>query len=147
MLHEYLNSFLASIQVFSMNAKGFHWNVRGDMFFEMHQKYGELYELLDSSADAVAELIRSLNYTPLHTFQDYLNKSHICPCKDKSDPVSINVEIVQCLMSLCDQCSLIYEHEDCCDYPNIRNRIERLEGKFSKLRWMYQAYLGLQPNA
>ena len=35
-LAEKLNDLLANYQVFYMNARGFHWNIKGDKFFELH---------------------------------------------------------------------------------------------------------------
>ncbi len=31
-----LNDLLADLTVFYMNARGFHWNIRGKEFFELH---------------------------------------------------------------------------------------------------------------
>ena len=34
-----MNDLLANYQVFYMNVRGFHWNIRGDKFFELHAKF------------------------------------------------------------------------------------------------------------
>ena len=34
-LSEKLNLLLANYQLFYMNARGFHWNIKGDKFFEL----------------------------------------------------------------------------------------------------------------
>ncbi len=34
-----LNDLLADLTVFYMNARGFHWNIRGKAFFELHAKF------------------------------------------------------------------------------------------------------------
>jgi len=33
-----LNDLLANYQVFYMNVRGFHWNIKGEKFFELHAK-------------------------------------------------------------------------------------------------------------
>ena len=33
-----LNLLLANYKVFYMNARGFHWNIRGEKFFELHSQ-------------------------------------------------------------------------------------------------------------
>ncbi len=38
-----LNQLLSDYQVFYMNVRGFHWNIKGEKFFELHAKFEELY--------------------------------------------------------------------------------------------------------
>mgnify|MGYP006158738513 CR=1 FL=1 len=38
-----LNTLLATFQLFYMNARGFHWNIKGEKFFELHLKAGHLW--------------------------------------------------------------------------------------------------------
>jgi starvation-inducible DNA-binding protein len=72
-----LNDLLANYQLFYMNVRGFHWNIRGDKFFELHAKFEELYTDVLLKIDEIAERILTLGYTPLHTYSDYLKQSHI----------------------------------------------------------------------
>lgn len=72
-----LNDLLANYQLFYMNVRGFHWNIRGDKFFELHAKFEELYTDALLKIDEIAERILTLGYTPLHTYSDYLKQSHI----------------------------------------------------------------------
>ena len=41
-----LNTLLSSYQIQYMNARGFHWNIKGRNFFELHVKFEEIYNLL-----------------------------------------------------------------------------------------------------
>lgn len=43
-LAEKLNELLADYSIFYQNVRGYHWNIRGDKFFELHQKFEELYD-------------------------------------------------------------------------------------------------------
>ena len=72
-----LNELLANYQVFYMNVRGFHWNIRGDKFFELHAKFEELYTDALVKIDEIAERILTLGYTPLHSYSDYLKKSEV----------------------------------------------------------------------
>ncbi len=72
-----LNDLLANYQVFYMNVRGFHWNIRGDKFFELHAKFEELYTDALIKVDEIAERILTLGYTPLHNYTEYLKKSAI----------------------------------------------------------------------
>ena len=42
-LSDKLNDLLANYQMFYQNLRGFHWNIKGKEFFELHVKFEELY--------------------------------------------------------------------------------------------------------
>lgn len=72
-----LNKLLASYQILYMNVRGFHWNIRGNQFFELHLKFEEIYNDLLLKVDALAERILTLDGVPMHSFSDYLKISAI----------------------------------------------------------------------
>jgi starvation-inducible DNA-binding protein len=84
-LAERLNTLLANYQVFYMNVRGFHWNITGEKFFELHAKFEELYNDLVVKVDEVAERILTLEHTPLHTFSDYTALSTVKEAKGVSN--------------------------------------------------------------
>jgi starvation-inducible DNA-binding protein len=79
-----LNDLLANYQVFYQNVRGFHWNIRGKKFFELHVKFEELYNDLHTKIDEIAERILTLGGTPLHTFEDYYTTSKVKALKNAS---------------------------------------------------------------
>lgn len=72
-----LNDLLANYQVFYMNVRGFHWNIRGEKFFELHAKFEEIYTDALVKVDEIGERILTLGYTPLHSYSEYLKTSEI----------------------------------------------------------------------
>jgi starvation-inducible DNA-binding protein len=74
--HE-LNTLLAHYQVLYMNARGYHWNIKGEAFFELHVKFEEIYTDLQTKIDELAERILTLGHTPDHAFSRYLEVSAI----------------------------------------------------------------------
>lgn len=76
-LAERLNELLASYQIFYMNVRGFHWNVKGPEFFELHVKFEEQYNDLLLKVDEIAERILTLGQQPIHAFSTYLETSQI----------------------------------------------------------------------
>lgn len=76
-LSKRLNELLANYQVFYANVRGFHWNIKGEKFFELHGKFEELYNDLFLKIDEVAERILTLGGQPLHTFDDFTAHSNI----------------------------------------------------------------------
>lgn len=72
-----LNNLLASYQVFYTNVRGYHWNIKGVNFFELHAKFEEIYNDLVVKVDEVAERILTLGQTPNNAFSQYLTNSRI----------------------------------------------------------------------
>jgi starvation-inducible DNA-binding protein len=69
---EKLNKLLADYQIYYQNLRGLHWNVKGAMFFMLHEKYEELYNQAAEVVDEIAERILMVGGKPLHTFGDYI---------------------------------------------------------------------------
>ncbi|WP_430810313.1 MULTISPECIES: Dps family protein [unclassified Carboxylicivirga] len=80
-----LNKLLANYQIFYQNLRGFHWNVKGEKFFELHLKFEELYNDAVVKIDEIAERILTLGGTPMHSFADYLDTAALQTAKDVSD--------------------------------------------------------------
>ena len=72
LLADKLNELLANYQLFYINTRGFHWNIKGEKFFELHAKFEELYNDLFLKIDEIAERILTLGHTPLHSYEDYM---------------------------------------------------------------------------
>ncbi|TMO44781.1 DNA starvation/stationary phase protection protein [Pseudoalteromonas ruthenica] len=82
---ESLNRLLSCYQIQYMNARGFHWNIKGRDFFELHVKFEEIYNLLLEKVDEIAERILTLGGEPLHAFSDFIELSQINEVKNVSD--------------------------------------------------------------
>lgn len=80
-----LNSLLANYQIFYMNTRGYHWNIKGEKFFELHVKFEEIYNDLLLKVDEIAERVLTLGEKPIHAFSDYINLSEIKEIKNCSD--------------------------------------------------------------
>jgi starvation-inducible DNA-binding protein len=80
-----LNDLLSNYQLFYMNARGFHWNIRGDKFFELHLKFEELYNDSLLKIDEIAERILTIGHSPVHSFSDYVQQAVIKELKNVKD--------------------------------------------------------------
>jgi starvation-inducible DNA-binding protein len=72
-----LNTLLANYSIFYQNVRGYHWNIKGDKFFELHLKFEELYNDLLLKIDEIAERILTLGYSPDHRYSNYKKLSEI----------------------------------------------------------------------
>ncbi|MCH2455246.1 MAG: DNA starvation/stationary phase protection protein, partial [Idiomarina sp.] len=74
-LGDKLNELLSNYQVFYMNVRGFHWNIKGERFFELHAKFEETYDDLLLKIDEIAERILTLGQRPQHAYSTYIKNS------------------------------------------------------------------------
>ncbi|SHJ69031.1 Dps family protein [Aquimarina spongiae] len=72
-----LNKLLADYHMHYQKLRNFHWNITGPHFFELHQKFEELYEDAKLKIDEIAERILTLRGKPISNFTDYLDTSNI----------------------------------------------------------------------
>ncbi len=140
-LAEGLNKLLADYQVFYMNVRGFHWNIRGDKFFELHLKFEELYNDLVIKIDEIAERILTLNKVPMHSYSDYMNTAEVKEAKNISDGM-------QCVRSILESFKIIITKQrelldmsaDAGDEGTNALMSDYIREQ-EKLVWMYSAYL------
>lgn len=141
-LSKKLNSLLADYQVFYMNTRGFHWNIKGDKFFELHVKFEELYNNLILKIDEIAERILTLGETPLHSYSDYMQLSDIQTItnvtESKKSVASILDSFETVLLKQREILSLSSEANDEGTSSMISDYIREQE----KLVWMYEAFSG-----
>ena len=140
-LSEKLNLLLANYQVFYINARGFHWNITGEKFFELHAKFEEIYNDLLVKVDEIAERILTLGYTPLHSYSDYTRIATVKEAKDISDGKQAVEKVVEGFQALVqverEILSLSQETGDEGTSALMSDYIRQQE----KQLWMYSAYL------
>jgi starvation-inducible DNA-binding protein len=94
-LADKLNVLLANYSIFYQNTRGYHWNIRGEKFFELHLKFEELYNDLFIKIDEVAERILTLGHSPKHRYSDYKKESKIAESNEVSDGIKAVKEIIE----------------------------------------------------
>jgi len=140
-LAEKLNTLLANYSIFYQNTRGYHWNVKGEKFFELHLKFEELYNDLLLKIDEVAERILTLGYAPNHNYSEYRKVSKITESPKLSDgkkavenilsSFKIIILIQRDLLSLSSQMGDEGTNALMSDYIRAQE----------KLIWMYSSFL------
>ncbi len=136
-----LNVLLADFQIYYLNLKGMHWNVKGRNFFMLHEKFEELYKETNDVVDEIAERILALGFEPLHTMEDYLEQKSIKTIKSVSDGVTgvrlIQDNIQDLLIRERQILERASEHND----ESTASLMSDLISDQEKLVWMLSAYL------
>jgi starvation-inducible DNA-binding protein len=140
-LAEKLNVLLANYSIFYQNTRGYHWNIKGEKFFELHLKFEELYNDLFTKIDEVAERILTLGYAPNHKYSAYNQVPGIKESDQVSDGMSAVENILtsfQKIISL--QREILDLSEDANDEGTNALMSDYIRAQ-EKLVWMYSAFL------
>jgi starvation-inducible DNA-binding protein len=140
-LSEKLNELLANYSIFYQNTRGYHWNIKGEKFFELHLKFEELYNDLFIKIDEIAERILTLGHTPNHNYSDYVKSSKIDESVQVSDGTKAVSDIVNSFQAIIilqrELLTLSDEANDEGTNALMSDYIREQE----KLVWMYASFL------
>ncbi|MGY5850504.1 Dps family protein [Salegentibacter sp. F14] len=76
-----LNVLLADYHLYYQKLRNFHWNVIGKNFFDLHEKFEELYDDAKLKVDEIAERILTLRHQPTSNLSEYLKASNLKEAK------------------------------------------------------------------
>jgi starvation-inducible DNA-binding protein len=137
-----LNDLLANYHIFYQNTRGYHWNIKGEKFFELHLKFEELYNDLILKIDEIAERILTLGGTPIHSFTGYLKNSKIEEKENISNGKEAVKNILESFKILLEKQRKLLALSGKCDDEGTNALMSDYIREQEKLVWMYSAYLG-----
>jgi len=140
-LIEKLNDLLANYHLFYMNVRGFHWNIKGEKFFELHLKFEELYDNLILKIDEIAERILTLGGTPMHSYSDFLKISEITEVKNHNGAVETVSSVLDSFRTLLIKQRELLELSGEAGDEGTNALMSDYIREQEKLVWMYSAFL------
>ncbi|MEE9374235.1 MAG: Dps family protein [Saprospiraceae bacterium] len=137
----HLNGLLATYSIFYQNTRGYHWNIKGENFFELHLKFEELYNDLLLKIDEIAERILTLGATPEHKYSNYLAVSSIKESSQMHDGSKAIKSILMAFTVIIGcQRKILKLSEEASDEGTNALMSDYIRAQ-EKLVWMYSAYL------
>lgn len=140
-LSKQLNDLLANYQVFYMNVRGYHWNIKGEKFFELHVKFEELYDDLLVKIDEIAERVLTLGETPIHAYSDYIELSKVKEVKNTSGGKETVSNLLDSFEILISKQREILDASDKADDEGTNALMSDYIREQEKLVWMYDSFL------
>jgi starvation-inducible DNA-binding protein len=136
-----LNELLANYSVFYQNTRGYHWNIKGEKFFELHLKFEELYNDLVLKIDEVAERILTLGYSPEHRYTNYLQISSISESKQVTNGMKAVDNILKSFQVIIPQQREILKLSADANDEGTSALMSDYIRMQEKLVWMYLSFL------
>jgi starvation-inducible DNA-binding protein len=136
-----LSELLADYQVFYTNLRGFHWNIRGDKFYELHELYEGYYNEFAEKIDETAERVVMLGGVPANSFSVYLEQASVKEVSGVSDWRQGTTSVLETLQLLLGKLrelhALALKAGDVASLSLATHGIRDIEKK----TWMLSAYL------
>jgi len=140
-LAEKLNELLANYQIFYTNVRGFHWNIRGEKFFELHVKFEELYNDLIIKIDELAERILTLGYAPEFRYSKYISLANIDEAEQTANGIKNVENLLESFSLLIAKQRELLQISDEADDEGTNSLMSDYIREQEKLVWMYSAFL------
>ncbi len=137
-----LNELLANYSIFYQNVRGFHWNIKGHNFFELHAKFEELYNDLLLKIDEIAERVLTLEHTPEHRYSNYIKTSKINESVEVIDGIKAVKNILDSFKMLIILQREVLKLSDEANDEGTNALMSDYIREQEKLIWMYSSFLG-----
>jgi starvation-inducible DNA-binding protein len=140
-LTEILNLQVANWSVLYAKLHNYHWFVKGENFFDLHNKFEELYTEAGLHLDVVAERILALRSKPTATLKEHLALSSIKEAKGNESPNQMVAQVVEDFELITKELTNgIEAAEGQADQPSADMMI-KIRSSLEKHIWMLRAYL------
>jgi len=138
---EVLNKQLANWNVLFVKLHNYHWYVKGDQFFTLHEKFEEFYGEAATYIDDIAERILTIQGAPLATLKDYLAVSSIQEATGKENAkemvASIKSDFETVIAEIAKGMEVAQEAGD----EASSDMLLGIKATLEKQVWMLRAYL------
>jgi len=142
-LVEKLSHLLSDVVTMKFIAHGYHWNVKGIEFTQMHELFQEIYEDLDGAIDPLGEDIRKLGYDSPYFLTDFVEMTCL---GDQPRLSGDSVQMLESLLNLnksVNACVLAaFEVANACNEQGIANFLAERDDMHKKWNWQLRSSLG-----
>ncbi|MBQ4820544.1 DNA starvation/stationary phase protection protein [Aquimarina sp. MMG016] len=135
-----LNILLADYNLYYQKLRGFHWNILGKNFFDLHEKFEELYNDAKIKIDEIAERVLTLQHHPVSQFQEYIKMATIKEITPLLKDTEMVKELLEDHRKLLTQMRIVLTHADKAGDEGTIDMIGAYIGELEKLSWMLHAW-------
>jgi starvation-inducible DNA-binding protein len=140
---EHLIDAVSDTYLLAIKTHGYHWNVTGPLFPQLHAQFGEQYEALLEAADELAERIRALDFPAPGSVAAFLDNTGIREASGQ--PLKASAMVQDLLKSHETVRDRIEEARAFADETDDRATEDMLIGRLEahdKIIWMLRSQVG-----
>lgn len=128
-------------------AHGYHWNVKGIEFSQLHDFFSEIYEDYDSAIDPLAESIRKLGYDAPYLLTDFVEISAVPePTRITSDASAMLLSLYEVNGTLLGCIKKAFNVANNCNEQGIANFLAERIDMHQKWQWQLRSSLNMDAS-
>ncbi|EZH67318.1 MULTISPECIES: DNA starvation/stationary phase protection protein [Geomicrobium] len=136
-----LNEQLANLHVLYIKLHNYHWYIKGQHFFSLHEKFEEMYDKVKGHIDEYAEQMLVVQVKPLATMKDYLQVATIDEATGNKSEEEMVKDLSEDLQRMSADLYEVMEQLEDKQAMSLADAIQEIARDFQKDDWMLRAYL------
>ena len=142
-LVRFLNQLLANYFVMYVKLHRYHWYIQSEHFFQLHDKFEEMYQMFANDLDELAERILTIHGRPFATMEKFIKETTLTEANADNTVEEMINQLIE------DYQQMIYEIDEegikqalhVNDEPTI-DLLVAFKKRLEKYMWMLNAFLG-----
>ncbi|MEM9849928.1 MAG: DNA starvation/stationary phase protection protein, partial [Bacteroidota bacterium] len=126
--------------VYYQNLRNYHWNVNGENFFDLHEKFEGLYSDAREKIDELAERILTLREVPVSQFSEYLRRAEVEEAQITHDEYEMVNTILENHSTIIQSCRRVIKEADKSHDEGTIDMIGGFLADLEKQSWMLDAW-------
>tara|TARA_R100001369_G_scaffold92416_2_gene137328 strand:- start:2505 stop:2996 length:492 start_codon:yes stop_codon:yes gene_type:complete len=135
-----LNILLADYHLYYQKLRNFHWNIVGKNFFDLHEKFEEMYDDAKLKVDEIAERILTLRFQPVSNYTDYLEMSNLKESPSRTEDSKMVKILLDDHGKILNQMRNVIEKADKAGDEGTIDLIGGYIADIEKISWMLDAW-------
>lgn len=140
-LVEHLNQQLANLNVLYVKLQNYHWYVKGEQFFVLHEKFQDFYEQLPPVIDEIAERILTIGGEPIGTLQLFAKHASIKEAQGEEQAMDMVARLEEDYRLLAEEMNRGVKLAEEADDPSTADLYTGLAADLEKKGWLLRSYL------
>ena len=141
-LSEILNAQVANWAVLYFKLHSYHWYVKGDKFFELHEKFEQLYNEAAEYIDVLAERLLALQGKPASTMRDFLKLASVAEASGDETADQMVEAILRDFAAMKEELKEGIRLAESQNDTSTADMLTDIRTSLEKHIWMLSAYLG-----
>jgi starvation-inducible DNA-binding protein len=137
-----LNLLIADFTIFYQKLRHYHWNVKGEQFFMLHEKFEEMYTEVGDVIDELAERVVGLEAIPLHTLAHMLETTSLKEDQELPAPAKMATRTLKDFEALNKRLLETIEFAEAAGDRTTVNLLDEIHDGLEAHAWMLLAWQG-----
>lgn len=136
-----LNQQVANLNLMYVKLHNYHWFVKGDLFFTLHEKFEEFYDEITEKMDEVAERLLTIGGKPYATLKEYAANATIPEARGNETAEEMVKQLIDDFNQLITEFGEALKEADSIGDNVTNDMLIGMQGDLEKHIWMLSPIL------